>query len=398
MVVLIELLSHPVFKDFSLVTNKSGIYNQVKDTGIFEWENEDMINRTFQKGSLILTTLAVYKDDPEKAMDMMKLLIETKPSAICIKRIYYDSLPDEIIELANSKHVPIFFFSDTYFPDIIVTIRNALTPNEINTTQLKIINDILYGKHGPNEIELLAKSINPLFQGHIICAFGNMLNRDNSSEIIAKHELLYRNAITVKPFSIDEKMVWSRIYMPTGILFVCSDENSGTDMKHLIEKIMKMVNNDFDDFAIGISDIHCSLSEMDIAIKESIYASVGCQLMGTSKESFDSIGVIQMLCPLCGDHWVTNYYERMVRKLTEYDKTHNSNLMKTMLEFVRCNGNTIETANNLFQHVNTIRYRIKKIYSVLEIDNLRGKESQIYIIVMLHDIKKILGTIIETNV
>ena len=397
MVVLIELLSHPVFENFSLVTNRSGIYNQVKDTGIFEWENEEMINKTFQKGSLILTTLAVYKDDPEKAMDMMKHLIKTAPSAICIKRVYYDFPPDGVVECSNKQRTPSCFFSDTYFPDIIVTIRNALTPNEINTRQLKVINDILYGKHEPNEIELLAKNINQFFQGQIICAFGSVLNRDSISEITAKHESFYRDAINIKTFSIDEKMVWSRVDMPAGILIICSDDNSGADMQYLIEKIIKMLDNDFDDFAIGISDIHTSLSEIGIAIKESIYASVGCQIMGTSIESFDNTGIIQMLCPLCSDKWAMNYYERMIWKLTEYDKTHNSNLLKTMLEFARCNGNTKETANNLFQHVNTIRYRIKKIYSVLGIDNLPGKESQIYIIAMLHDIKEILDTIIETK-
>ena len=393
MVTVIELLSHPVFKGFSLVTDRSGIYNRVRDTGIFEWENEEMLKNTFHEGSFILTTLAVYKDDPDKAFEMVELLISRRPSAICIKRIYFKELPRELIDKANKLHVPIMFFSDTYFPDIIFTVRNALTPNEINSSQLRIIKKILFGQFNDFETELLAKDINPLFQGTYICAYGNVRDHDNASSVIEKHESLYRQS--VKSLNVDHGVVWSRIYTPSGILILYCDNRLEADHAAGVRKIIKMVDDDFDDFAIGISDVHDSLSEIGTMIKESIYAAVYSQISGQSIMSFENIGLSQMLCPLCNNPWATRYCDRMIKRIRDYDEKHNSDLFKTMYEYVKNNGDANKTAENLFQHVNTIRYRLRKIYSVLGTGDSNDKICQLYILVTLYEIRELLNMIMK---
>jgi len=393
MVTVVELLSHPVFKGFSLVTDRSGIYNHVRDTGIFEWENEEMVKSTFHQGSFVLTTLAVYKDDPEQAMKMTRLLISRRLSALCIKRIYFDTLPQEVIDMANHMHVPVLFFSDTYFPDLIFTIRSALTPSEINSSQLRIIRKILYENPGKLETELLVKDINPLFQNNMLCAFANVKDREHASSILDKHESSYRHSIEL--LSVDSNVVWSRIFMSTGILLIYSDNRSDADLQNGVLKVIRMIDDDLDDFAIGISDVHTSPSEMGIMIKESVYASVDSQISCLPMESFDRIGISQIICPLCNEYWFNRYYDSMMGKIRKYDEQHNSSLFRTVYEYVRCDGDAYETADRMFQHVNTIRYRLNKAYSVFGISEARGKKSQLFILVTLHEIKKILnGTMI----
>ena len=69
-----------------------------------------------------------------------------------------------------------------------------------------------------------------------------------------------------------------------------------------------------------------------------------------------------------------NEIKNRINILQKYDKQHDANLIKTLNSFVKNNGDYSATSEDCFQHSNTIRYRIKKIFELLDLDENEGAE------------------------
>jgi len=129
MITVMELVAHPVFKEFKLLAGESVLYNPVLGTAIFEWESADDVERTFSEGEFVVTTLSQAKNDVSLAEKCIKLLIKKGVCAIGIKTVYFKEISEDLKLYSDEHKVPIFFFLDTFFDDIIFTIKDALISN-----------------------------------------------------------------------------------------------------------------------------------------------------------------------------------------------------------------------------------------------------------------------------
>ncbi|MFB1081761.1 helix-turn-helix domain-containing protein [Jeotgalibacillus sp. JSM ZJ347] len=69
------------------------------------------------------------------------------------------------------------------------------------------------------------------------------------------------------------------------------------------------------------------------------------------------------------------YVEDTMGKLKAFDQAHNGSLMITLSVYLELNQNMKQTAEALFIHVNTVKYRLKLIKEVLELNAIQGKEA-----------------------
>ncbi|MGI6684473.1 MAG: PucR family transcriptional regulator [Bacillota bacterium] len=65
---------------------------------------------------------------------------------------------------------------------------------------------------------------------------------------------------------------------------------------------------------------------------------------------------------------VKAFCRNTLEPLLDYDSKNESSLLPTLTELVNSNFNLKETAKNLFIHVNTLYYRIKRIEQLLKVD------------------------------
>ena len=71
-----------------------------------------------------------------------------------------------------------------------------------------------------------------------------------------------------------------------------------------------------------------------------------------------------------------------VARLAEYDAKHGSDLSETARVFAESYGEVTTTANRLFQHRNTIHYRLKKIKEVLGFKELSDHELAFFLMLI----------------
>ena len=236
MITVIELLSYPLFHNFKLLSNDSGLYNNVLGTGIFEWETKEDINATFEVGEFVMTTLSSAKEDIRIAEEGFKALLQKKVSAIAVKSVYFSELPEELVRLSNLYRVPLFLFSDTYFDDIIYTIKSILISNDHNATLVKKVALLLESKEPETDLLTLSTEINPFFYDHFICAFCSPKVRNKECSLEEKTLYLdqfYESYLKMfKKNNPAHKSIYSLIKMNSGILLIFTYDNPDPSTLH----------------------------------------------------------------------------------------------------------------------------------------------------------------------
>lgn len=106
-------------------------------------------------------------------------------------------------------------------------------------------------------------------------------------------------------------------------------------------------------------------------------ASYALELGLAGKESsafliFDELGIYGLLYGMCGNRSMTgqmsNFLGHKLEVLVNDDQLHRTQLYESLVNYLENNCNLALTADKLYIHPNTLRYRIKKIEKLLKID------------------------------
>ncbi len=392
-----NLLSKPMFKDFRMVSGKSGLNNKVTSAGFLEWEQDTQITKSFDKGEFVLTTLASIKDDAVAIDRSLKLLINNHVSAIAIKDIYFTDLPDAIKDYSNEHGVPIMFFTDTYIDEILYAIKNE-TLNSLYTSFNEIVLDTLISNDNLDvlEKENLLRKINPFFySATIMCAF--ISNRTDTSSISQDALDLYNNVLLDNgldiPDSIEEAdIIYSFVAYKRGIILIATINSADSDIIDQFKTTLISAfssNAALSDTYIGISRAITGVDDISTMLIDAIFANTSGildnrNIAEISTAPFDHI--------IFKDRYLLGpnlYYEEMLDKLSE-TSSQRSPLLETLITLVNCNGNVDMAAQKMFQHKNTIRYRMNKLKAVFAADNDLEFYGKLYLFSRIHFSKEFL--------
>ena len=383
-----EMLSHPTFSDFRLITNRSGLNNRIRNANILDWESGEALDETFSPGDFVVTSLAPYRDAPEIADLIVEALIEKNIAALAIKDIYFSNVPEYISELADKRRIPIFMFTEASTADVIHALKSEMSFFEINQSTTRRMREILYQTIDEADIDILAREINPFFTNNLICAFGIPFDFESKEMILEQMATDYQNHLNA--ISVDPEVSYSILFFSVGICIIYTDQRSKRDLREGLRSLVEQFAVDLEDFAIGFSDQMRRLSDIGLAAKQAIYASADAYMNHMDLQNYSDMGITRVLCPLRGDYWMRSYYEDMLDRISDYDEKHDAHLFETIKDYIHSDGDINAAAEISFQHPNTIRYRIKKAQEILGITNAMDFRIQLYALVRLSEINNLL--------
>ena len=388
MLTVMEMLSHPTFSDFRLITNRSGLNNRIRNANILDWESGEALDETFSPGDFVVTSLAPYRDAPEIADLIVEALIEKNIAALAIKDIYFSNVPEYISELADKRRIPIFMFTEASTADVIHALKSEMSFFEINQSTTRRMREILYQTIDEADIDILAREINPFFTNNLICAFGIPFDFESKEMILEQMATDYQNHLNT--ISVDPEVSYSILFFSVGICIIYTDQRSKRDLREGLRSLVEQFAVDLEDFAIGFSDQMGRLSDIGLAAKQAIYASADAYMNHMDLQNYSDMGITRVLCPLRGDYWMRSYYEDMLDRISDYDEKHDAHLFETIKDYIHSDGDINAAAEISFQHPNTIRYRIKKAQEILGITNAMDFRIQLYALVRLSEINNLL--------
>lgn len=373
-----ELLKMPLFQNFKLIAGENGLDQQLSNVVILEYESVNNAYHVFNKGDFILTSLFFAVNDHDAIVPALKNVINRNIAGIAIKTVFFDDIPMEIKKYAYEKKISIFTFNDVYMEDLILCVNNVLKLKQKFLISESNITKLVNNSLSPDLIQNIVKQINPLFFPNVTVAFITPKDEKSKIEFTSYfYELFYKNYTSVISTH------YSYIKYKSGMLIIYTSPDTEQISCSIFNELLNSIKLNPALFFMGISEQKHSYNNFNVAIKMSIWANQVGQMNHNNITYYNDIGIYKWIAPLFNESTIEDDYKDLVYKIKEYDKHYNSNLWDTLIIFIENNGEYSKTAKALFQHPNTIRYRIKKIQ---EITNLNSNDfyAQLYICVKLY--------------
>ncbi|HAS73151.1 MAG TPA: PucR family transcriptional regulator [Clostridiales bacterium UBA8960] len=380
-ITIIEATKLKPFKKFRLMSGMSGLGNMIEKVGILDWEFFSREAGQFVSGEFVLTSLLFAKDNPDYIIEAVKDLVSDGASGLAIKNVYYDELPEDVIQFSNEHAFPIFIFDNSaYFEDIITEVMDKIRFSQ-NYALLETKVDILIKKSlDKATVKDIAIEINTSFHEHFFVIYLKRKNYSHESDLFALLEKIKRSKVMDLHSSV--------LKYRTGILMIRTFEKMDERQKNgYADALLEQLEIDKALYYIGTSNFHKDLSELNLGINECLFAECTSEVSIKTAHHYKDIGIYSVILPYKDDVWMKEYYKRIVEPLNLYDEKYGTDLFATAVKYVETEGRILETANALYVHKNTVRYRLEKIREILAIEmSESGFYEQLSIAMKLHRI------------
>lgn len=307
-----------------------------------------------EPGDFFITSFFSLKENKDEIIfQTIKLYNEHHSSGLLICDVCIDKLPQKAEAYANEHEYPVIFISfQVPYADIISEMTESIYLKREQNLFSQMIDDI---RSSSNQKEIKKLS------------FG--LNR-NFKE---KHRGIYITgdiiAYSMNAFIEDINQTENNkaVKYKDGILALyTSNQDQNLQINNIVDSIE---TETLSNIRIGVSQIHDHIFEMNQSINEAIMASSFVDILNQKILQYKELGIYRVLHLLKESDALTTFSVEILNKLLSYDKRNSTELLKTAEVYIENDGDLKKTAQYMFQHENTIRYRISKIKSILEMDN-----------------------------
>jgi len=361
-----------------ILAGKKGLDREIERVSVIECPESIEL---FRKGDFYLTAFFSLKNDVQGQLEMLQALEKSGSSGLCVIDLYFDDLDEEIKKYANTASYPILILPNyVYYSDIISEVNNALLQDKEDMVNELCVDSIMQAKD-PKEINRLAQKINVNFKDRVVV----MYLADEKRRTGWRWKSMFKNELEDYPH-------YSILGYRKGALLLLTFERQEDDAS-IEERLLRweeIIKNKNPSIKVGIGSFKHSIYQLDMAIKEALLAMEVCKNIEDSCTIYyEELGTFKLLAPFRGEPELEQFYQEIIGPLRRYDEEQGTELLETVIAFVERDGVISKTAEALSQHENTIRYRLKKVQEVLNMEDLNFSfYEQLFAAVKIH---KIMG-------
>jgi sugar diacid utilization regulator len=111
---------------------------------------------------------------------------------------------------------------------------------------------------------------------------------------------------------------------------------------------------------------------------EALLAANVAEARGLAELSFEETGAYRLLLPAMSEDpgELRGFFDETVAPLVSYDEQYETELVRTLESFLDADGNVARTAERLFTHRHTVRYRLERVRELtsLDVSSTDGRE------------------------
>jgi PucR family transcriptional regulator, purine catabolism regulatory protein len=167
-------------------------------------------------------------------------------------------------------------------------------------------------------------------------------------------------------------LVWIREKEREVVVFHATDSDDPIDNSmNLALAFSKEVNRQYphNRIAIGLGQVARDINAWRTSYRDAVQAMELAERLQTDTPLYiGDLGVYQLILSLSEREKLSDFCERTLGSLTEYDIRQSADLIKTLEAFFNCHGNLSQTAEVLIVHRNTLLYRMNRINDIAGID------------------------------
>lgn len=380
-----SILRLPYLEKMKLVAGEGGLDNVISWVHVVELpEASDWV----KGGELLFITGVGIKDNKEALLKLVKDINDRRLSGLVINvGPYIKETPKEVIDLANNLDFPIFELPfEVKLIDITQSICRAIFENKLKKESMdSFMREIIFGN-----IDITDEIINratlygynpkktyvPLVLD--IDNFSMYLKRKNikTETAIANIKMQIQEIIEQIAHSHNKKCLYAIQGDAFFIMISISKNYYKTDrilmenINSIAESIRRIVSTKIQSLtvSIGIGEPCSDLKDFKKVIfqaQKALETSKGCGNINCVTK-YKELGIYRLFLQVNSHSEIKNLYDETLLKLKEYDDKNSTNLIETLIVYIEQNRNLGKTAEVLFIHRNTMKYRISRIEEILE--------------------------------
>ena len=351
----------PAMDRMKLVAGSGGMDRIVTTVGIADYEFtegfEDRDEYIFEEDGFVISSLLFAKDAPEKILPAVQALYEYGTAGFAFKNVIFDELPEEVLKFADQHDYPVFVFGrDLFFEDIVYRIIAAVHKEDSSYLSEENLKKMIEGKMTPYEIEETATGVSLLFKKYVRAAYIKSVSSGDS--IDAER--------AIRTFSLSKNLKHKGMIVGFGeglFVLMTSSQKDENAFGLILKEILEVSALPADDIKVYRSGIHTPFDELDMCIRESYHTYEAEKAEGRCFVKYDEIGTYKYLIPMKEQPVVREFSRGFLAKFEGKDE-----LLETLCQYVRCEGDVVRTAHMLCCHQNTVRYRLSKAKALAGMD------------------------------
>ena len=260
---------------------------------------------------------------------------------------------------------PVFYFDTVYIEDIIIAVAEFQKTEDQYSYFEKIIDDLLTFQGKQELIETLLTQ-NQLSREY----FYSALYIGTNTEGHTGRNLRLINKLFYDIRKYQDSMNFISMRYRGGVLLLFYYEEERVDCRPDMSSLLDKLNFYWEDMSVSAADVLTEAGKLDDLLKSCLYTEKIRKKKGIKRLSYSELGIKKYLLPYMGSFVVDAALEQL-SVIEEYDRKHESVLFDMLNVYVQ-NGCLIRpAAEALYQHPNTIRYRISKIAMLLHMEDSR---------------------------
>jgi len=357
-----DLMDLNIMKEFKLLAGEGGLEKPISGNGIevldFEFVQGAGMSRDriFEGESLVISSLLFAKDNPLLILDAVMRLYELGCSGMAFKPVFIKALPEEVLRFADSHDFPILEFGgDEFFEDVIMQVRNELNRGndiqEIENDMEKVLDREMTVRE---ELKFLRR-INPNLKKYIsvVGVWDETRDGEAVENLVRRHldsDRLRRKTALCK---------FRRGYF----IILSQDEPEESRFRALQEDLFVQLGLDHRKVKMGYSTVKLLEEEPGRAIREAFWTCIVAQLEKKEVRRYDELGIYRFIIPEINSPYMQTYMQEYLQPLMQEE---HAELLNTARAYIMCSGDVVKTAERLFCHKNTVRYRLSKIQELVD--------------------------------
>lgn len=354
-----ELFRLQHLKNMRLIAGQEGLERAVSAAVLLEYDPTRMQLPDFYRGDLVVTTLAYARGDSDLVAQSLQALMNQGIAGLLVKTAYFTELPQSVVALANHLGTPLFLFDETYIEEVILEVTDLIRGKRHFSGFEQELDALMRGGLTAEQVKSRVQRIDPAgCRAYRIYA---LYPRERMNVLEDKlYVMLSADAQAAQRMIC---MQWRRM-----MIVLCHQEEERAAREE-IDAMLREADVAWDTLCVGASESRTEQSAFGVALCEAVYSARAARLDGRELVCAQELGLYAYLFPMSENAFVCEQCRRQLARIRAYDSQNRTSLEQTAKVYVQQHMEIAAAAKALYQHPNTVRYRLTKIQHLMELED-----------------------------
>ncbi len=383
MITTADILALPAIHEWELLAGApDALQRRVINLGIMDAAVGKDAYADYVPGEFILSNMGFARDDADLAERSLATMVSRDLAAVAVRNVHELPISQRVLDASNASGTPLFLYRGEYYEQVIFQGMKLLERDCADADIAHLIDGLLRNRTPEQTRQVFYEALRAT-GATIQCAVLQPTAADEAS--------LYAQIDDLVSVTDQIRRTWERVetasvfrYHDCAIMVITYNRPPAAFQMESDSEFIQLLRP-YGRIVCGISE-EVPLGQGDLAVREAFGALGAARAQGDTLTGDTSPGrnrtVLRWADMRVGafrdaaaqDRLITSTCQLYQQMLANHDEQHGSDLLATARALADTVGDVRAAAETLFQHPNTVRYRLRKLKVIFNMEDATDRE------------------------